>query len=60
VSAPLAGKDVDRYKVRGHLEEFQCDNCGEPVYAGDTAVMIDESAAFCSTRCAQRFHEEEE
>lgn len=44
---------MPRYKVRHHTEEFDCPQCGAPVYVGDSAWQDDaETAPFCSAYCA--------
>ena len=42
-----------RYKIRHHTEEFDCPQCGAPLYVGDTAWQDDaDTAPFCSAYCA--------
>lgn len=40
------------FKVRHHTEEFQCPECGRPVYVGDTAYEDEDGEIFCCKGCA--------
>jgi endogenous inhibitor of DNA gyrase (YacG/DUF329 family) len=42
-----------RYTVRGIAEEFECPECGWPVYAGERAVEDTRlTRCYCSFKCS--------
>lgn len=50
--AANARKILNIYEIRHHSEESYCQNCGSPLYVGDTIYRSRASdIAYCSTRC---------
>ena len=42
-----------QYRVTHHTEEFNCPECGCPIYAGEVAWLSPtKDTAYCSRRCA--------
>jgi len=43
-----------QYEITRYTEETACDNCGCPLYVGDTVHLSDDEArAYCSNFCAR-------
>lgn len=43
-----------QYEITHHTQETACDNCGCPLYVGDTVYLSDDEArAYCSQSCAR-------
>jgi hypothetical protein len=41
------------YFIKRHLDEGQCDLCGDPLYVGDTAYQDPDTwLLYCSKKCA--------
>lgn len=45
------------YKVLTMSEETYCEQCGNPIFEGETVIVRDDSdfPHFCSRRCVQAF-----
>lgn len=42
------------YKIKHHTEECVCENCGSPLYVGDTVkTYSDYDEPFCSDGCVE-------
>ena len=47
---------LEKYRVNGICEEFDCPGCGAPVFHGETAYE-DSANCYCSKTCQREMHE---
>ena len=40
--------------IRHHLEETSCEECGMPLYVGDSCYFTEDGRDFCSRACHSR------
>lgn len=45
---------LEKYTIADRTQEADCDECGYPLYVGDTAYYCDDNGAiYCSETCAE-------